>query len=627
MTQSTFGLKIPEKITETRDDIDIRPKKIAAWIKTLPMANIDAATQQLYDLLSRINRRSLPAQGRYKLMEQLREPISYCTNSLKKTYTGKPFPLSPKNEQLSEKNFSLLAETATGYKIAIVDLLSESRVEKKILAYCAHRAIRLLGNTLLTSYQLYLPEPSELWQEMHRLYLLSESGEILDIPIKDPENKLSKLNSISKAYKQIILLSLSNPYHLRNGEIELIHSALDLWAQYSEIFPSKTIPKENNLFVCGLHTDEAPQHLNISNLERNKYNRYIDLTHLNAMLRREIVPPDESTTNNIKNNKKPPPLANDLLQRLLIIWNSRSKRAFSRFLSATPISVSVGLNSTHHMLKQELESQQKKMIAEEKEENENETDTSDAEQTASSDMETGSTVTRPLGDPTIEEPMEFSIASTPEYGGHLVTYLQSNSSKIIDSLNQLTDASISAHIPAPKYEAQTLQTLNVSAGGYCLLWDNDQSSHVNVGEIIGLREIKDNEPQSWSIGVVRWMQNINHKGLRLGIQILATDAESITSCIAQPDQEDSGKTYNCLGLPAVRSTSQSATLLTPALHYKVGDALTLNNQDSTLQIQLTKLLENTKNFTHFQYLASSVQDEAFDDTIHPDQKQNPKDQD
>jgi hypothetical protein len=625
MTQSTFGLKIPEKNTESQDGIDIRPKKIAAWIKALPMADTGVTTQQLYELLSKVNRTSLPAQDRYKLMEQLREPISYCTNSLKKNFTGKSFPLSPKSEQLSEKSFLLLAETATGYKIAIVDLLSENRVEKKILAYCVHRTMRLLGNILLTSYQLYFPEPSELWQEMHRLYLLSESGEILDIPIKDPENKLSKLNSISKAYKQIILLSLSNPYHLRNGEIELIHTALDLWAQYSEIFASQTIPKENNLFVCGLYTDEAPQHLSVSNIERNKYNRYIDLTHLSAMLRREISQSDNSTSNNIKDNRQP--LANDLLKRLLIIWNSRSKREFSRFLSATPISVSIGLNGTHHILEQELASKQESMLAEEDEETGTEADTPDAEPAASSDEETGYAAKEPLGDPTIVTPMEFSIASSaPQPDENLVTYLQSSSSKIITSLNQLSDASSSTQLPEPKYEAQTLQTLNVSAGGYCLLWDNDQSSNVNVGEIIGIREIKD-DPQSWSIGVVRWMQNIRNKGLKLGIQILSTDAESITSSINQPDHEDSNKTYNCLGLPEIESINQSATLLTPALHYKVGDALTLNNQDSTLQVQLTRILENTKNFTHFQYLASSVQDDAFDDNNHPDQKQNPKDQD
>lgn len=627
MTQLNFGLKIPEKNTDTRLDIDIKPKKIAAWIKALPMANTEATTQQLYDLLSKVNRTPLSAQDRYKLMEQLREPISYCTNSLKKNFTGKSFPLSPKSERLSEKSFSLLTETATGYKIAIVDLLSENRVEKKILAYCVHRTMRLLGNILLTSYQLYFPEPLELWQEMHRLYLLSESGEILDIPIKDPENKLSKLNSISKAYKQIILLSLSNPYHLRNGEIELIHTALDLWAQYSEIFTSKTMPKEDNLFVCGLHTDEAPQHLNVSDLERNKYNRYFDLTHLNAMLRRELSQPDESTSENIKNNRQQP-LANDLLQRLLIIWNNRSKRAFSRFLSATPISVSVGLNSTHHMLEQELASKQESILAEEREEKGTETDTPDAEQAASSDEETGYAAKEPLGDPTIVKPMEFSIASSaPQPDESLVTYLQSSSSIIIDSLNQLSDASSSTQLPEPKYETQTLQTLNVSAGGYCLLWDNDQSSNVNVGEIIGIREIKDDDPQSWSIGVVRWMQNIRNKGLKLGIQILSTDAESITSCIDQPDQEDSSKTYNCLGLPEIESINQSATLLTPALHYKVGDALILNNQDSTLQVQLTRILENTRNFTHFQYLASSVQDADFDDNIHPDQEQNLKDQD
>lgn len=595
MTQSNFGLRIPEKNSDFMDDIDTRPKAIEAWIKALPMADTSTTTQQLYSLLSRTNKITLSAQDRYKLMEQLRETISYCTNSLKKNFVGQSFPLSPKNERFTEKTFLLLTEAANGYKIAIVDLLSENRVEKKIISYCVYRAIRILGNILLTSYQLYSSEPEELWCEMHRLYYLAESGDILDTPIKDPENKLSKLNSVSKAYRQIILLSLSNPYHLRNGEIEHIYNALDLWAQYSEIYPGTTTPKEDNLFVCGLHTDEAPQHLNVNHSEKNKYNRYIDLTHLNAMLRREITQSEEKIPGNVisTQNKDKQPLTNDLLQRLLIVWKSREKRAFSRFTSGSPISVSVGLNSTHHILKQELTTEQDVPD----EENMN------VEQTEPSEKEAEKTKI----DPTIENPMKFSTKPVQEHIEGGATNLQSSSSKIITSLNQLSDAARSTSIPEPSYEAQVLQTLNVSAGGYCLLWDNDKSSNVQVGEIIGIREIKDDNPLAWSIGAVRWMQYIKNKGLKLGIQILSTDAESITSCIAQPDQKESSKTYNCLGISDITSNNQSATLLTSALHYKVGDSIIINNQDKTLQVQLTRLLENTGNFAHFQYLASSTQ--------------------
>ena len=234
MNESHFGLKIPEQHPDNQDDSDIRPKKMEAWIKSLPMADTGVATQQLCLFLIKTNRKPLSPQNRFKLMEQLREPIHYCATSLKNSFAGQSFPLSPKNQRLAEKTFSLLSEATNGYKIAIVDLLSKDRVDKKILAYCVHRTLRLLGNVLLTSYQLYTSEPEDTWKEIHRLFFLAESGEILDTAIKDPENRISKLNSINKTYKQITLLSLSSPYHLRNGEIENLHSALEQWAVWGK---------------------------------------------------------------------------------------------------------------------------------------------------------------------------------------------------------------------------------------------------------------------------------------------------------------------------------------------------------------------------------------------------------
>ncbi|MCK5092645.1 MAG: hypothetical protein KAR30_08975, partial [Gammaproteobacteria bacterium] len=391
-----------------------------------------------------------------------------------------------------------------------VDLLSKDRIDKKILVYCVHRALRLLGNTLLTSYQLYTSKPEDIWQEIHRLFFLAESGEILDIAIKDPENRLSKLNSINKTYKQIILLSLSNPYHLRNGEIENLHSALDQWGQYAEIFASSTIPKEQNLFVCRLNTDQAPGNLNTINPEDNKYNRYINLTHLIAVLRREISQRVESegAGKRRKMELSRSPLENDLLRRLLLTWSSRSKRKFSRFSSDKPVSVSVGLNNTHYLL-----------------------NTAPENDNPESHRATQKNSPR---NPKENLPTRFSIETVPEDFEAGMQFLKTNASIIINNMNYLVEATEATSIPEPKYQAQTWQILNVSAGGYCLLWDNDKSSNVHVGEMIGIREISEESSGAWIIGVVRWMQYIPDKGLKLGIQILSTNAEAFSSHAIQP---------------------------------------------------------------------------------------------
>lgn len=603
MTEIHFGLKIPEQNPDLQDGLDIRPKTVEAWIKALPMADTGVTVQQIYSSLAEVNRNPLSSKDRFKFMEQMRESIFYCIHSLKKNFIGQSFPLSPKSQRFTEKTFALLTEASNGYKAVIVALLSESRVDRKILAYCVHRTLHLLGNILLTSYQLYTPAPQGLWQELHRLFHLAESGDILDIAIKDAENKISKLNSINKMYKQIILLDVSNPYHLRNGEAKNIYTALDQWAQYTEIFSSETIPKEHNLFVCILNTDRAPKHLNVSGQADNKYNRYIDLTHLNAMLRREIARHEESdigTTIKKPGNSKQP-LANDLLRRLLITWKNRNKRGLSRFSSDKPINISIGLNSTHHMLKKNDPIKSKN-------------DDAEIIEAGQPDIQ---------GDPTIKNPTDFHIEPVSEVHEYTAPQMQTSSSPIVNNMDKLEKSTEPASLE-PSYAEQTWKTQNVSAGGYCLLWDSNKSSNIHVGEMIGLREINEESPFAWSIGVVRWMQYVPDKGLKLGIQILSTDAEAISSCIIQPNLEGNSKTYNCLGLPGAKLINQSPTLLTPALHYKAGDSLVINQHDDTLHhVQLTKLLENTGNFSRFQYIPLATQDTAFGINLKKHQNKKP----
>jgi len=59
--------------------------------------------------------------------------------------------------------------------------------------------------------------------------------------------------------------------------------------------------------------------------------------------------------------------------------------------------------------------------------------------------------------------------------------------------------------------------------------------------------------------------------------------------------------YSCLSLPEIKAIQQPASILTPSLFYKVGDALILNDHGRMTSVQLTRLIENTGNYSRFQY--------------------------
>jgi hypothetical protein len=55
---------------------------------------------------------------------------------------------------------------------------------------------------------------------------------------------------------------------------------------------------------------------------------------------------------------------------------------------------------------------------------------------------------------------------------------------------------------------------------------------------------------------------------------------------------------------------QPASLLTPPMQYKVGDALLLNDTGRLINVQLTRLVEYTGNFARFHYTPINEQENA-----------------
>ena len=50
------------------------------------------------------------------------------------------------------------------------------------------------------------------------------------------------------------------------------------------------------------------------------------------------------------------------------------------------------------------------------------------------------------------------------------------------------------------FKTQSWKMVNVSAGGYCLLWDNPETTRAQVGELIGIREQSDPDSFHWRLG-------------------------------------------------------------------------------------------------------------------------------
>jgi len=154
----------------------------------------------------------------------------------------------------------------------------------------------------------------------------------------------------------------------------------------------------------------------------------------------------------------------------------------------------------------------------------------------------------------------------------------------------------------PNHRTQNWKMLNISAGGYSLLWDNLETTRAQVGELLGIREESDPDTFHWRLGVIRWLKCADKRGLELGVQMLSPGAVAIAGRTEQRGAKNDEFTRGLL-LPEVATIQQKATLLLPSPPFRVGDTAIINCHGKNVRVKLTKLVENTGSFAQFQFTA------------------------
>ena len=332
MDSNPLGLFTPDQTVTSSNAQYCKVRDAEAWIATLPAAHVGETARLIFKAMAEINRTPMSISQRFKLLELFREPFDYVSGSLSKHYIGQSFPLSLKNQKISELTRELQTELAIGYKIIVNESLSNanSRIDKKMLRTAIYRALHYLGNFLYQSYLVYQPPEGQVWMEIHHLYLFSEHNELATDIVKDTLHPKLGSNTISALYKQIILLSLANPYRLSQLEIRNVNDQLRRWSRYSKLQKLNDPENPAGIFAIDLEHNTAPGYYNSSpGIVQSEFMRILDTSELTRMLRDEI---ETAYKDQVKESCTPPPAdtSTETLKRLILAWGAIPKRHFSR---------------------------------------------------------------------------------------------------------------------------------------------------------------------------------------------------------------------------------------------------------------------------------------------------------
>lgn len=568
-----IGLNIAERSRPNKASFDHRSANVEQWVQALPVGNIGETARQVYETLHEVNRFDIPWKERYRFLETLREPVNYVQKALVRRFTGLSFPLQEKTQRIAILARTLYDEMALGYKTAIEDMLGSSFLtrDNKALTVLIHRAIRYLSQSMLICYQTYTPHPKDSWFELHALFLHAEYKKIYQDAIRDDYNTQMPDSSIARVYKQILLLALTSPYRLRQGEAEALYLALARWAGHAHIIPYNAPSAGDALFVVHMDSDEAPDYQVFDHRDCNtELCRLVDTHQLSQVLATELEEKGSESDQ--------APVNTDLMRRLIRTLGVAPKRSFSRSDSDATIEVLVGSTMLHRALTRELADPR----LHSRPSNYNSKEVFGISQESTDDV--------------------WDIFSSQKMKTNYEHYMAATASK---------EKERGTH--SQKLITETWKIRNESAGGYRLALEQSQQAKVQVGELLGMHHNR--ESDNWEIGVVRWMRQGSEGELEIGVQALAPQAHPVM-VKNEHSGGRAGEYQYALLLPEIPALKQPGSLITPIMLFQPGNELSLHMPGDDVKLKLTHKLQDTGHFVQFLFNHTSKSRQS----THPENK-------
>ncbi|NNJ95110.1 MAG: hypothetical protein HKP57_10230 [Halobacteria archaeon] len=557
-----MDLDLPQRKKPDLNSTVTRPDVLRDWVERLPLLNTEKTRQLLVDALERINRLDMSPDDRNESLEILTTSVMCVVDALKKEFLGKPMPLDEKHSRQAEQALDLCNRMATGYRI-MADDLGQDEAQNRQLGIAIHRSLRYLSEILLGHYQIYRQYPEGLWRSIHALYALAEECGINRLSITDTTLPTSESSNIETIYKQILLLSLACPYRLRQKEIHFAYNALIDWASFCRLSQPGT-RMETGLFSVNIHSDDPPAYRNLHTVEDSDihHSRILDASAIAHRLRAALE--NESRNQTGFGNR-------DTLQQLILAWGAMPKRRFPRHRSTDtlPVKLVVGLNTIHRLVSGPQ---------------------TQAELTDETIMDYAW-----LRDPTFDRPVEIEI--DPYLARDQTTMTVEETQRDVQR-----GAYMAADAGVPHVEFWKIA--DMSAAGYCLLWENSEASSACVGELVAIINQQEEDRGTWQLGVIRWMKFNPEHGLELGIQMLSPGAQAVWAYLLNDDIGRNVAAINKMQgilLPGIEAIGQVDSLILPCLPFRTGSSSILEIDNETRDIVLSRQLENTGRFAQYHY--------------------------
>lgn len=448
--------------------IDTRPLEVEEWLEGLPFADFQRTGDLLHKALGSTNQATLKPGVRRQLVDLYHQPYQYYLDNQINAGTKTALHGFETMQQSLRMMKQLAADLALASRLTLDDAMNQRSLwgQSKFQIDILQRAMYYLSHALIFNFMEYAPTPRNVWKQLNSLYKLAEDLQQHKTEVQASENIKSR-TTVEQTFGRILLSSAVDPYHLPFGAIWEIYEQLGTWTTGVHLNPFHMVNQPNGLFVIDLDGDSRAIPYNRFNAgNAGEQHRILDATVLEPLLKQHARTSINSTTN--AQLKLSPTWAGHVIAHMNRAWFSPPKRYFPRVSISGSAQVTCGMSPTHFHLNngQDLLC----MV--------------------------GRDMNRPIADG-------------------------------LDVSGDEHDSDDSTLITTSSFILEQWDIINEGPGGYALTRNTRPTYTVRVGEIIGIKQLDGDHKESWSLGVTRWLMADNRQNYRLGIQLLARDAQPV----------------------------------------------------------------------------------------------------
>lgn len=346
--QSPPRLTVPALDAIENPSVETHPVRLLEWIRHLPYATPAKAAEALFESLFRLNRFPGAVPQRQALMDCYQPPFETLYKLARKASNRRAVQTARRQQtDIAALVLKITTELAYGYKRVINEALQGGGPpkDKEQFGNAIHAALQAMTLELMLEYASFIPDSKKAWREIFQLYSLAEQQ---DLQHHAPESG----DSIELLFKRILLIALTDPYHLQRGEAWSCYDYLTEWGAKAGIGRAATAPENTTgVFLIDLGAMQPPKPPEPGESLAQERHRLLTVAPLNASVHRhlqQIREEDAAAPKGAENLSIAE--MEQMFRHMLLAWHVRPSRRSPRHEKYGACRVACGLSAINHFL-------------------------------------------------------------------------------------------------------------------------------------------------------------------------------------------------------------------------------------------------------------------------------------